>query len=301
MTGYGRGVAEDEGRRVGVEIRSVNHRFLDVKLRGAPLDPSLEEKVIARVRGACERGSVAVTIRMQERGTEAAMRVDLDAARRVHDELKALAKGLGLDRIESAGAPITLELLCAQPGVLVPRDEAPDIAAVWQCIEPALSSALAGLTAMRDTEGATLARDLTERRARLGELVEVIASGAATSPEEVHKRMRDRLERLRSKVASKGDLPELEESRLAQELIILADRTDVTEELVRLRSHLDQLGEIMARSEGPIGRQLDFLVQEIGREFNTVGSKSQSGEIARSVIEAKTELEKVREQVQNIE
>ncbi|MEM9490363.1 MAG: YicC/YloC family endoribonuclease, partial [Myxococcota bacterium] len=136
MTGYGRGVADVDGRRAVVELRSVNHRFLDVKLRGSALEPSVEDQVTAQVRSQCERGAVTATIRVEERGALAALRVDMDAARRVHAELAELAGELGCPQ------PIRLGLVCAQPGVMVPVDSESSAPAVWRCVSAALGPAL---------------------------------------------------------------------------------------------------------------------------------------------------------------
>lgn len=290
MTGYGRGAAETVGRRVVVEIRAVNHRFIDIKLRGSPLEPSVEDRVTSRLRRVCSRGMLTVNVRLAERGAVAGAKVDVDAARRVHAELSELANALGIDE------PVGLALICAQPGVLVPVQDEPDVAAIWQSVEAALEPAVAQLVAMREAEGATLARDLDRRATRLDGLIQRIASEAEAAPEQAMKRLDERLARL-----LENSSVDLDDSRRVQEIALLADRVDVTEEIVRLRSHLEQLGRIMADATAPIGRQLEFLVQEIGREFNTVAAKSQSGDIARAVVEAKAELEKIREQVQNIE
>ena len=180
--------------------------------------------------------------------------------------------------------------------MLVPVEGDRSSDALATCVCEATDRALDGLLTMRDSEGATLARDLGQRLAHLGQLAASLRSEAGSAPEDAERRLRERLARLLAsgKVA-------VDEGRLAQEVALLADRMDVTEELVRVESHLRQLDELMQQAGQPVGRRLDFLVQELGREFNTVASKSQSAEIARLVVEAKAELEKVREQVQNIE
>lgn len=289
MTGYGRGVADHGGKRAIIEIRSVNHRFLDLKLRGAPLEPGAEERLCAAIRKQCERGAITVSVRTEERDPAAGLHVDRDAARRVHAELAALATELGI------AEPVTLELLCAQPGVMVSQDSPADIESLAACIEAATIEAVAGLVRMRQAEGAALARDLVARVSRIGELAGELARHTAVAPEEAARRLEERVGRLLARSQM-----EVDPARMAQEVAILADRLDVTEELVRLHSHLEQVREIVA-GEGAIGRRLDFLVQEIGRELNTISSKSQSADIAQAVVEAKAELEKIREQVQNIE
>ncbi len=290
MTGYGRGVAERDGRRAIVEIRSVNHRFLDLKLRGTTLDPPVEARVGTAIRAECKRGSVTAMIRLEQRGAAATMRVDVEAAKRVFGELSALGETLGLSE------PINLQLLCAQPGVMVPDDTEDDAEEVAACIVEAVDLALAGLVAMRTAEGEALVRDLEGRLERLETLSGEIADHVETAPEWARRRLEERLGRLLQKSQI-----ELDEARLAQEVAILADRLDVTEELVRLRSHVDQVRQILRGADQPIGRRCEFLVQEMGRELNTIASKSQSADIARTVVDGKAELEKIREQVQNIE
>jgi uncharacterized protein (TIGR00255 family) len=290
MTGYGRGVAERDGRRAEVEIRSVNHRFMDVKLRGSPLDAQIEERVSARIRERVTRGSITVAIRLEGNGSSGAVRIDQEAARRIHRELVALASSLAIP------AQVSLDLLCAQPGVIVPIESDRSSDAVVDCACEAVDRALEDLIAMRDAEGESLARDMVLRMEHLASLTADLSRHVALAPQEAERRLRDRLGRLmsQSKVA-------VDEARLAQEVAILADRMDVTEELVRIQSHIGQLSELMSQRASAIGRRLDFLVQELGREYNTIASKSQSADIARLVVEAKAELEKVREQVQNIE
>jgi uncharacterized protein (TIGR00255 family) len=293
MTGYGRGVADHDGRRAVVEIRSVNHRFLDLKIRGSSLEPALEELIKAGVREVCTRGSVTVSVRIERRGGGAPMTIDTDAAVRMHAELTRLAERLGLSQ------PVTLELLCQQPGVLVAVDEEADSARIAECVKAAVAAALETLMRMRETEGALLCSDISERLGRIGAITELIAAEAKDASGDLHQRLGERVDRL-----LEGRGAELTADRLAQEVALIADRVDVTEELVRLRGHVEHLRALMDESsskKSAVGRRLDFLVQEMGREINTIGSKAQSSAIAHAVIEAKSELEKIREQVQNIE
>ncbi len=289
MTGYGRGRAEQGGWRVTAEIRSVNHRFMDLKLRGSSLHPSVEERASRAVRDRVERGAITVTLRVDRGAAAVAVQVDVAAARRMYVELSRLAEAVH-------APPPSLALLCEQPGVLISVEPETDSEAVAGCLMDAITAALDGLVAMRETEGASLAQDLGARFARLGELVSRIGSETASVPLDASKRLRERLERL-----LKNSNIEVDEQRLAQEVALVADRLDVTEELVRLASHLEQVSDVLAQPSAAVGKRLGFLVQEIGREFNTVGSKSQSAAISQIIVEAKAELEKIREQVQNIE
>jgi uncharacterized protein (TIGR00255 family) len=302
MTGYGRSAVESQGTRVAVEIRAVNHRFLDFKLRGSPLSPELEEAVTGAVRKRLERGAVQMTVRVEQRGEVSALQIDREAARRMHAELGALRVDLGLDE------PVTLALICSQPGVLVARAEEPatELAGgpaadalgkhTSACLLDAVAQALDALVRMRETEGAALASDVEGRLGRLAGTVDEIAAHAEIAPAEARRRLDERLVRL-----LEGGAVEVSPERLAQEVAILADRLDVTEEIVRLRSHVEHAGAMCAESAGAVGRRLDFLVQEMGRELNTIASKSHALAISRAVVDAKAELEKIREQVQNIE
>jgi len=218
-----------------------------------------------------------------ERG--GAQRIDRDAAKAAYDELAAVAAHLGLPGPD-------LALILAQPGV-VTSDERDDEVAL-PAVAAALEAALAQLTEMRRTEGAALAIELSGRIAELDRLRVAIATLAAGVPPAIAKRIDERIKRLVE------DPSLLDPARIAQEVAMLADRADLTEELVRLASHLDQARTLVAGREA-VGRRLDFLVQEIGRELNTIGSKSTLAEITSAVVEAKAQLEKLREQVQNVE
>jgi uncharacterized protein (TIGR00255 family) len=285
MTGFGRGVAERDGLRATVDVRTVNHRFLDLKLRGAGLSPALEEAIASRVRSAIERGSVAVSVHVAREGAAPSVTIDAAAADTAYRTLSELATRLGLPGPD-------LALVLAQPGVVVPAQVAEEDPPVL----PALDAALAQLEQMRRTEGEALALELTTRCDELSALRTNIALLAASVPAQLSKRLHERVKRL----LDTADLATVDQSRLAQEVALLADRADVTEELVRLSSHLDQVRALIA-SSGAIGRRLDFLVQEIGRELNTIGSKSTVSEISTAVVDAKAVLEKVREQIQNVE
>ncbi len=278
MTGFGRGVAEHGGAVTTVELRAVNHRHLDLKLRGT-LSAALEDAITTKVRGALERGSISISVHVTGAATQP--RIDRDAARRAHAQLAEVAAELGLE-------PPSLGLVLGQPGVVVPpdRDEtdpAPVLAA--------LGAALQQLDQMRALEGAALATELTARFDELTALRARIAELAAAVPSQVQRRLAERIAKLGVDV---------DPARLAQEVAMLADRADITEEIVRLASHLDQARALVAGTSAA-GRRLDFLVQELGREINTIGSKSAAAEITSAVVEAKATLEKVREQIQNVE
>ncbi len=285
MTGFGRGVAEHAGLRATVDIRAVNHRFLDLKLRGASIAPAVEEAVAARVRAAIERGSVAVSVHVARDGATTGGSIDPTAAAAAHAQLAQLATQLGLPGPD-------LALVLAQPGVISSGERADDDPPVIAALE----AALAQLDRMRAAEGAALAADLGARFDELTALRTQLATLAASVPHQLTKRLQERISRLLEGHEASG----IDPARLAQEVALLADRSDITEELVRLASHLDQARALVAAS-GSVGRRLDFLVQEIGRELNTIGSKSTITEISSAIVDGKAVLEKVREQVQNVE
>lgn len=285
MTGFGRGVVERDGERVTVDLRAVNHRFLDVKLRGS-IAPALEDQVAAKIRAALERGSVTVSIHVAPRAASIGSRFNEDAARRSHAALVQLASALGVPGPD-------LALVLAQPGVIVASDSNTRDAALAPLVLEAVDGAVDQLQQSRAAEGQALERELTARLDELGQHRHVIAGFADVLAETLRRKLVERLARLL------GDA-NVDPSRLAQEVALLADRTDISEELLRLDSHLVQ-ARAAVRGPKPSGRPLDFLAQEVGRELNTIGAKSQLAEISAAVIQAKSALEKFREQVQNAE
>ncbi len=290
MTGFGRGERGIDGGRVVVEVRAVNHRHLDLKLRGVGR-PGLEEALSARVRAALGRGAVTLAVRVDRAAAADDGALALDRVAPVHRQLVALAAALG-------APPPSLELTLARLGAAAGgAGPSVDDEAVAGDVLAAADDALAGLRVMRAREGQALAADLRGRISALSTLVEQVASASAGAAAEAHARLLDRVRRL---LADAG-AAELGPDRLAAELATIADRVDVSEELTRLRSHLAQALGLVDGADRTIGRALDFLVQELGRELNTVGSKAGSAAIAHLVVSGKVELEKLREQVQNVE
>lgn len=289
MSGYGRGEASSERARVIAEVRSVNHRFCRVSVRLPPELGALEEIIRRLVQKHVQRGKVDVTVRLDLPGTGPA-RVDRETATAYARELGALAEELGL------AAELDLATLAGLPGV-VGADAAPagDPDRDGALVEAAVEEALESLDGMRRREGKHLATDVRGRLEDLGSGLERVAAAADEVVARTRDQLRDRVAELLEEIGE-----EVDEARLAQEVVYYAERSDVTEEVVRLRSHLQKAGARLDSAEA-VGRSLDFLAQEIHRELNTIGAKSKDLEVAETVVEMKAGLERVREQVQNIE
>jgi uncharacterized protein (TIGR00255 family) len=285
MTGFGRAVVDtsDGAGRLRVEIRSVNHRGLDLKVRAPQPDAYCEAEIGRAVRAAVERGSVTVHVRDEARPARAG--VDEERAKEVFAALVKLSGELGIGGTPSLEAVAAFMAAGGGGGL--------EGEALWEALRPAVEMALVELIATRRREGAALAEDLRARVARLGTLVGQIRAAAIALPERFARRIEERLAGLREQ-------PGFEPGRVAQEAALMAERLDVAEELVRLETHLQHLAELL-RAAGAVGRKLDFVVQEVGRELNTIGSKAQDAGVAALVIEGKAELERLREQAQNVE
>jgi uncharacterized protein (TIGR00255 family) len=290
MTGYGRAEVTGDSIAVTVEARSVNHRHLDVALRLPRLLASLELDARRLIQGRLERGRIDVTVQVTPLGGTPTQRVQVDAAlaREYLTRAQALAGELGL-----SGAP-TLDWLLERSGVMRLEDAEPtEPSAPWPLLAEAVGLALDELVARRVAEGERLAEALRSLHAELATTVEAIAARAPAASARREQRLRERLRALLAETA-------IDESRIVTEAAIWADKTDVTEELARLRAHLAEF--VLALDKGgPVGRALDFLIQELNREVNTVGSKADDLELSQAALGAKSVLEKIREQVQNLE
>lgn len=291
MTGFGRGRAILDQRTVVVEIRSLNHRSLDLKLRAFDLQiaPEVEGEIVRKVRQSLVRGSVTVLLRDESADSQASA-LDVGQLRQMHVALESLRRDLGLAGavdLATLGAFVSAGK-GAPASELMPED--------WPALAVAVDAALAGLSAMRAAEGSAIAADLGLRMGNLRTLVDTIAVQADGLPTRAARRLEERLATLIPQGTA------VDPGRLAQEVALLADRLDVSEELARLRAHLDHLrGLLDGSAKDAPGRRIDFLAQEIGRELNTLGSKVQDSAISALVIDGKAELEKLREQAQNIE
>jgi len=289
MTGFASTAATAGNIAVTVEMRTYNSRNLDLSLRVSPGDPGIEERIRVLLSGRLVRGRVEVKIQVETTADDAArVEVDMTRARALMAVLKRLQADLGLD------GPPSLELLMACGGILKNAAPETDAERVWPTLEACLTQALGELDAMRGREGRYLAQDLDARLDRIEGALKEIAGNSAGLTAIFQGRLRERIATL-----TQG-LVEIDHARLAQEAAFLAERSDISEELVRAESHIRQFRGIMAAAEAG-GRKLNFLLQELNREFNTMGSKIGSADVAHAVVDVKSELEKIREQVQNVE
>ncbi len=290
MTGHGRGEAAADGHKVTVELSSVNRRQAEMAIHLPREIELLEAQIRTELSRQVSRGrlTVKVTMHVTGRDTSGRFRLNLALARAYVRELRHLAKDL-----ELAG-PVTLELVARAPGIILTDESWGEADRYWPLVEEALAKAVAGLVRMREREGAHMSRDLCRRVRTLRRLTGRIRREAPN----VAARYR---EALRSRIASAGiELPGVEDDRLLREVVYFADRSDIAEELTRLESHFNQFEDCL-KSDEPVGRTLDFLAQEMNREVNTIGSKANDRGISREVVQLKAELEKFREQAQNVE
>ena len=289
MTGHGVGEAPAGGGRVVIEARAVNHRYLDVRVRLAGGLAAYAPAVERVVRGRLERGRVDVT-GAAVGGAGATPVLDLDRARAAFGQLLALRDELAPEQ------PVPLSLLVAVPDLFTEPDAAgARDEGLRAALEAATATACDALTRMRRREGANLARAL---EAELSSLRELVGAVSARCPERVESHRA----KLSARIATllEGSGVEVDAARIAHEVALFADRGDVEEELVRLRSHADEALRLLRAPAGPVGKRLDFLLQEMARETNTVGAKCADAEIAHRVVEMKTHLSRMREQAQNL-
>ncbi len=288
MTGYGRGEAEGEGKQLTVELKAVNHRFLETVIRLPRQYSSLEERIKRLIQERVSRGRIEVYLNFKETGEiKRIVKVDKDIAVAYDKALEDLAKTVG------ASYDSDVYRLISLPEVVSIEEKEEDLDALWGVCARALEQALAALVQMRRQEGERLRQDLIHRLERIAQCIKDIEARQPQVVQEYQEKLRQRISELLHEVP-------LDENRLANEVAVFADRVSITEELVRLASHLAQFKASLDLQE-PVGRKLDFLTQELNREINTIGSKANDLEIGKIVVEVKSEIEKIREQVQNLE
>lgn len=288
MTGFGKGENEAEGRKFTVEIKSVNHRYNDINIRLPRFMISLEDKIRKHLMQKISRGKTDVYINFETFSQQdVSVKLNEQLAAAVAQKLNYLQSTFGLK------SDNTLDLVSRFPEVLTTENIEENEEIMYDILLPALDSALEQFTAMREREGAALKEDILKKCAVLKDLTKRIEEKAAVVPEEYKQKLKNRIDELL------GDVP-VDEQRISQEVLLFADRCCIDEEITRLYSHISQLEEIL-ESDGPVGRKLDFLVQELNREANTSASKSGDLYITQVAIDLKSEIEKIREQIQNIE
>jgi len=288
MTGFGRGEGETGLGRILVESRSVNHRYCEIGIKLPRRLAPFEARIKEMIRSLVSRGKIDVSMKLDSAGEERIqLAVDLSLASEYYKALQSLKETLQVK------GDITLELIAAGKDVITVREEAGEIDPYWQEIAPILQRSFQDMDGMKRSEGESLGKDLQER-------LEQIARELETIKLQYPSRLGAYKTRLHERLRALLDGSEIDASRFQQEVAFLAERMDITEEVVRAESHLSQFA-VLLKGKEPVGRKMDFLLQEMNREANTISSKANDAEISQRIVEIKSELEKIREQVQNIE
>ena len=288
MTGYGRGEVDHNGAKFSVELNSVNRKQSDIVIN-LPRDLNeLEPRIRQAINEKVSRGrtNVVVAVHNGENGTRT-LALDTALARSYHEAMRALQKEL------SAPGEITIGTILQAPGVMRLPEENIDASKVWPAVERALNTALAELIKMRESEGKHLAKDLIHRLKTVRAELKQIRALYPNVVKRYREAMLDRINKAGLNIP-------IDDERLLKEISFFADRSDISEELTRLESHLAQFAHHLRKNE-PVGRTLEFITQEIFRELNTLGAKSNDADISKHVVACKAELEKIREQIQNLE
>ncbi|PIE67428.1 MAG: YicC family protein [Deltaproteobacteria bacterium] len=289
MTAYARSEIRTATYTICVEVRTYNNRHLDVALKLTHGYEPLEERIKAVIGDSVVRGRVEIRVRIEDDAEkEHAFEVKLPRAHAYHQALSQLTEALGIE------APIGVETILGAGGMIQAVDIPTDTDAVWPHVRDCLQKALAGLDAMRRVEGDNMARDFSQRLETIETMMGRIESEAAQLPDMYRQRLMERIGSLTNGIV------DIDQSRIVQEAALLADRSDISEEVVRAKSHIQQFRMLMD-DPAPAGRPLNFLLQEFNREFNTMGSKAGKASMSHVIVAVKSELEKLREQVQNVE
>ena len=287
MTAFGRGEAGADGYRFTIELRTLNHRFCDIRIKLPRKYSDFEEDIKKKVSSEFSRGRIEVSVLADDTLDKVQhLTVDTELAKTYKRLLLILQEELGLE------GDLRLESLLNFRDLFAFQEDEESREKAWSVVETALDQAVSGCLLMRQEEGEAIARDLSGRLNQLEVLTGEVESRAPLVVDDARDRLQKRIQDLLE--------TELDETRLAQEVAFFAEKSDITEEVVRLQSHIQQFRDLLEAS-GPRGRQLEFLLQEMHREVNTIGSKANDLEIAQKVIQMKTELERFREQIQNVE
>lgn len=295
MTGFGRGEYEDDNFSVTVEMKTVNHRYNEVAIRLPRFLNPLEDKIRKTILKTVSRGRIDVFINADYTSSEnCTLKVDKNLAAAYHEALKEVGGAIGADAASISQASELMYIARCQDVINV-KEGFFDVDSVWPKVEKALDMALKNLVAMREAEGGNIYGDFIYRADLIAEKLAQIEERSPRVVEEYQEKLHERLNNL---LADHNITVEPE--RLLQEVAIFADRASITEEIVRLKSHIKQF-KLIIDSDQPVGRKLDFLIQEFNREANTIASKANDYTLAQIVVEIKAEIEKIREQIQNIE
>lgn len=290
MTGFGEVRDDRDGYAIVVELRTVNSRYFKLHLRTTDGYGALESRVETVIREFIKRGTIHCNVRIRHLGTADDYRLNKNVLNQYVDQLQEVAAVRGLDE------RLRLEPLAVLPGVVEEiSTAAQDSAHVWPLVEPTLRAALDQLSKMRAEEGSALAKDLQDQCNTVESALDVIETRVPTVAEHYRRRIEDRVNEALSSLNVTVDPADL-----VREISLFADRSDISEEIVRLRSHLEQFAKAMQLAESA-GRKLEFICQEMGRETNTIGSKANDSQISLQVVEIKTALERIREQIQNVQ
>ena len=289
MTGFGKSDSHVGDKYFQVELKSVNHRYIDINIRLPKMFTYLEENIRNLIRSYLQRGRIEVYVTYENiGGSDTKVAIDMPLAREYLNSLLKMGKELSIQN------DIATSLIVGFPDVIKIEKKEENKEEIWQCLREALDSALIELVAMRKEEGNKLKTDMSKRLGRIDGFLAQIKSRSPIVVQEYRQKLRDRVKEILDEQI------DLDDSRIATEVILFADKSSITEEVVRLYSHIGQFTKILEEDDA-VGRKLDFLLQEMNREINTIGSKANDLIIANLVINIKSELEKMREQVQNIE
>lgn len=289
MTGYGRAKFENENREINVEIKSVNHRYLDLNIKVPRLYAYLEDLVKKTAQASLVRGKVDIYVSIKEKeGSDIKISPNMPVIEGYLNAAKAISERFGMS-MESLGLIDVMRL----PDAIAADKEEADADVISAQVAETLQQAIGEYNTMRETEGKRLCEDILLRASLIRDYVDFVEQRSPDSVQEY----RDRIALRMNEILDDADIAQ---QKILSEAALFADKVSVTEEIVRLRSHLKQL-ESMVNGNAAVGRKLDFLVQELNRESNTIGSKANDYEIAKTVVELKAEIEKIREQIQNLE
>jgi uncharacterized protein (TIGR00255 family) len=290
MTGFGEAQSQQQALTVAVEVRTVNSRYFKLNIRSSDGFGLLDTQIESLVRKFVKRGTIQVQLKIQRERTADDVRINAEVLTSYRRQLESITDS------PATNEPVRIDALLALPGVVEDNAAARrDATEDWPLVEATLAEALKNLTQMRRDEGAAMSADLTVNGRTIVERLEKIEVRAPLVVDGYRQRLTDRVKKTLDELGVN-----VEPHDLIRDVSLFAERSDISEEIVRLRSHLDQFEQILA-DDGSAGRKLEFLVQEMGRETNTIGSKANDVEIARDVIEIKAALERIREQIQNVE